>query len=91
MVGVDQARLMQGQCLNRQDNTGVLHSLPFYSMQREGSGYSVRMYEKWKENTLRCSLLLAFLLARAFAQLSWWWWCAVAVDDAVRPYPDTVS
>jgi hypothetical protein len=41
-------------------------SLPFYSMQREGSGYSVWMYKKWKENALRCSLFLAFLLARAF-------------------------
>jgi hypothetical protein len=66
-------------------------SLPFYSMQTEGLGYSVWMYEKWKENALRCSLFLAFLLVRAFAQSSSWWWCVVAVDDAVMPYPDTVS
>jgi hypothetical protein len=49
------------------------------------------MYEKWKENALRCSLFLAFLLVHAFAQPWWWWWCVVAVDDAVRPYPDIVS
>jgi hypothetical protein len=49
------------------------------------------MYEKWKENALRCSLFLAFLLVYAFAQSWWWWWCVVAIDDAVRPYPDMVS
>jgi hypothetical protein len=66
-------------------------SLPFYSMQREGSGYSVWMYKKWKENALRCSLFLVSLLVHAFAQSWWWWWCIVAIDDAVRPYSDTVS
>jgi hypothetical protein len=46
---------------------------------------------KIEKKALRCSLLLAFLLVRAFAQLSSWWWHAVAVDDAAKPYPNTVS
>jgi hypothetical protein len=42
-------------------------SLPFYSMQREGSGYNIWMYKNRKKNALRCSLFIAFLSVHAFA------------------------
>jgi hypothetical protein len=47
------------------------------------------MYENRKK-ALRCSLLLAFLSVHAFTQLLSWWWHVVAVDDAAKPYPNTV-